>query len=105
MSGSQTLNELARLCETNARAHGFHTPSSLTDIDGTLAKLMLVVTEVAEAAEAVRRGDAEHFPEELADILIRVFDLAGAMQLDLDAAVQAKMAKNVAREYRHGKLA
>jgi hypothetical protein len=39
-------------------------------------KLMLIVTEVAEAQEALRNGDRENEAEEVADILIRVLDYA-----------------------------
>ena len=44
----------------------------------------------------------EGFPIELADILIRVFDLAEAWDIDLEAALQEKMAYNETRAYRHG---
>jgi NTP pyrophosphatase (non-canonical NTP hydrolase) len=44
----------------------------------------------------------EGFPAELADILIRVFHLAGARNIDLEAAVREKHAYNKTRPYRHG---
>ena len=40
--------------------------------------------------------------EEIADILIRCFDMAGALGIDLDEAVQQKMKFNSMRSYRHG---
>ncbi len=42
------------------------------------------------------------FPSELADILIRCFDLAGYLGIDLDEAVRVKMAHNATRPHRHG---
>jgi len=39
---------------------------------------------------------------ELADVLIRIFDLAGKEGLDLDSLVRAKMLFNRTRPYRHG---
>jgi len=44
----------------------------------------------------------EAINEELADIILRVGDLAGRMGLDLEAAVVAKMEKNKKRVNRHG---
>lgn len=41
---------------------------------------------------------------ELADIVIRVGDLAGALGIDLDAAVQRKHAYNVGRPHKHGRI-
>ena len=42
------------------------------------------------------------FAVELADILIRVGDLAGFLGIDLDEAVRLKMAYNRTRPHRHG---
>ena len=77
-----------------------------------LELLMLVVTEVTEAAEAYRtwellehfgqHGKPEGFASELADILIRVGDLAEHYNIDLTKAVQDKMDYNVTRSWRHG---
>ena len=72
--------------------------------------LMLVVTELAEAMEAYRsgNGESEKIPgftkieEELADAVIRILDYAGGASLDLEGALQAKMAYNETRPYRHG---
>jgi hypothetical protein len=44
------------------------------------------------------------FMSELADIVIRVFDLTGALGGDLDAAVRYKMAYNKTRKHKHGKV-
>lgn len=40
--------------------------------------------------------------EEMADIAIRLFDDAGAMGIDLEAAIEAKFAYNRTRSHRHG---
>jgi NTP pyrophosphatase (non-canonical NTP hydrolase) len=81
-------------------------------------KLMLIVTEASEAMEEIRDGHEftsvyyeVHgvpttkplgFPIELADIVIRVFDLARACDVDLGAAVRRKMEFNRTRPHRHG---
>lgn len=67
-------------------------------------KLCLVHSEVSEALEGVRKDKAdEHLPHrksvevELADAVIRIFDLAGALGLDLGGALVEKMAYNARR--------
>jgi NTP pyrophosphatase (non-canonical NTP hydrolase) len=84
------------------------------DTDAVLAKVMLVVTELAEAVEEARvdqwiehrrEGDTEKpegFVTELADAVIRIFHIAGLLGLDLETAIQNKMAYNETRSHRHG---
>ena len=67
-------------------------------------KLMLIVSEVAEAMEGYRKGLMDdklpHRPMievELADAVIRIGDLAGALQLDLGGAIAEKIAYNAVR--------
>ena len=69
-----------------------------------LARLMLIVTEATEAAEAIVMDEGD-LGEELADILIRVGDFAQESGQDLQAAVEVKMEANKLRPYKHGKLA
>ena len=68
-------------------------------------KLCLIHSEVSEAMEGHRKDMVdEKLPEfdaitvELADACIRIFDLAGALSLDLGSALAAKMAYNSQRE-------
>ena len=63
----------------------------------TPMKLVLIHSEISEAMEGFRKGiKDEHLPDrsmfevELADALIRIFDLAGAHDLDLGGALQEK---------------
>lgn len=77
-----------------------------------LELLMLVNTELCELAEAYRAGALQaqcdkpipltRMDEELADVLIRVFDIAGRYEVDLDRAVAVKHAYNATRPARHG---
>lgn len=67
-------------------------------------KLMLIVTEVSEAMEGLRKGlKDDKLPHramaevELADALIRIFDLAGALGYDLGSATVEKDAFNTVR--------
>lgn len=75
-----------------------------------LASLALITSEVSEAMEDVRRGlwDALDRDKpvgvvsELADVILRCCNLAGAAGLDLAGAVQKKLAYNRTRPQRHG---
>lgn len=79
-------------------------------------KLMLVVSELVEALEEHRAGNSlteltindrtgkpEGFSVELADAVIRIADLCGYLNIDLEAVIAAKHAYNVSRPHKHGK--
>lgn len=83
-----------------------------TDLDTGLKKdrnvgelLCLIHSEISEAMEGHRKGLPDDklphrsmFEVEIADTLIRIFDLAGAHNLDLSGAVEEKIAYNKKRE-------
>lgn len=98
------LMEYADWISEFVKSKGFHTPCNIDDAEGMLAKLMLVVTEVSEAAEAVRKGDHENFCEELADAMIRLLDIFGAMHEAPHYWLDWKMQRNMEREQKHGKV-
>ena len=93
-------------CHGQARAAGWW-----TDLETGLDKsrnigeaLMLVTTELAEALEGHRKGLHDpHLPKrdnytvEIADALIRLFDLAGGTCIDLPGAFEEKMQYNARR--------
>ena len=73
----------------------------------------LLHSEISEAFEEHRKGaigtavrweqgKPEGIPIELADLVIRVFDLCGAEGIDLEKAIATKMEYNLSRPYRHG---
>lgn len=99
-----TLNRLRDAChEANQRWwHDLATGARLDRNKGEL--LMLIVSEVAECMEGERKNLMDtHLPHrrmaevELADVLIRLFDYAGAYDYDLDGALTEKLAYNAQR--------
>lgn len=105
------LNDYRDACHEIARQKGWYSEAGDRNIG---EQLMLVVTEVAEAMEDLRvgkmemtlseSGKPEGFPVEIADVMIRLFDLAGYLKIDLEEAVRTKMAYNETRPHKHGKL-
>ena len=120
------LNEFMRSVHETAVSKGWWgdelaSGESLTYVDRNVGEmLMLVTTEIAEAyeewrssgngifeAEAMlgvqyRDGKPEGFTVELADALIRIFDICERFQLPLVEALEIKAAYNATRPYRHG---
>jgi NTP pyrophosphatase (non-canonical NTP hydrolase) len=60
--------------------------------------LALIHSEVSEALEADRKGNHENFAEELADAVIRIFDLAVYKNVDIAKAIVQKAQKNMTRK-------
>lgn len=121
------INELAKEIHKGNVERGFY-----EDEKNIGEMLALIHSEVSEALEADRHGfycklnrfglmnlmgqDVDStfknlyqdrikgtFEEELADIMIRVMDLAAFKNIDLQRHVSAKMRYNSLREYKHGK--
>lgn len=118
------LNELSKAAFDNAFIKGFHDNDDLMDEVDLYAKWTANIHgEVSELWEAARKGElgcvcdkhhlmtsqlGEHLTceeEELADIIIRVLDTAGARNVNIGRAVLLKMAFNATRPHMHGKLA
>lgn len=96
----------------NQQCHGaavysgwWNDPASGKRIDRNTGEiLMLIVSEVAEGMEGHRKSlmddklpHREMLEVELADAVIRIFDLAGSRGYDLGAAISEKIAFNLER--------
>lgn len=116
------LNELSKSAYDNAKAKGFHDKDGdiVSDYARWTANLHGEVSELWEAARKNALFDScdKHQSmmdlfqdsltceeEELADIIIRVLDTAGAREINIGRAVLLKMAYNATRPHMHGKLA
>lgn len=64
--------------------------------------LCLIHSEVSEALEAYRNNNSEEMAEELADIIIRVLDMAEGLKINIINEIIRKHEINKSREYRHG---
>lgn len=93
------LNKYANYCAKWREDKGF-----ITSWENMLEKLMLVVTEVSEAAEAYRNNDKSNFEEEIADTFIRLLDIVGTLNMDIEQAIMGKMQVNEARPFQHSKV-
>lgn len=119
------INELAKQIHENARSKGFF------DTEKNIGEMLcLIHSEVSEALEADRKDRHSHhvgaqsvngwddnevfkreftaevkdtFADELADVMIRVMDLAAFKGIDLEQHIKAKMRFNSLREHKHGK--
>lgn len=136
------LGRIATACFENSRDHRFHDADERLERALEIARamplaagdnpivevleqakldrignlMMLMVGEVAEGHEVVRKGidpaltfyphenkkKPEGVPSEMADVVIRVFDFCVKHKIDIAGAVAEKMGYNATREMMHG---
>lgn len=110
---SQLFESYQKQISTDMVAQGFWDYLDPSSVEVKLAKVALLMTELAELVEGIRNNieKSDHIPdfsseeEELADLLIRAMDYAGFYHLDLVGAFLRKIKYNQTREFRHGKTA
>ena len=127
----KTLNQLRDEAYKNAVEHGFHDDDNNFSISKSVfhalfaQRIALIHSELSEALEADRKerfADLRSFDDslqpfedkfkayikdtiqdELADTIIRVLDLCGWLEIDIQRHVELKMKYNSERESMHGK--
>ena len=112
----KTMRELQKAVYDNNVVHGWHDGGPFAAApENIITKLMLVVTELAEAVEEIRNGHPydkvyftdggkkpEGFAVELADAMIRLLDIAELLKIDMQEAIVLKHNYNITRPHRHG---
>lgn len=73
-----TAKEIWQTCEEK----GFHEPVDTKVLNRAL-RLILIIGEVTEALEAIRKGDDEHHREEIADMMIRLLHYGYCEGIDI----------------------
>lgn len=96
------IYELQKEAYETAIEKGFEFPTNIGEVNMTLARLMLVVTELGEATQAVRNQDMPAFVNGLADACVHIFGTAYAMHIDLGGEIPVVMAANKLRPHMHG---
>lgn len=104
MTLKKSINESVNICHGASKDSGWWDGVDVFAPHVVPAKLCLIHSEVSEAMEGDRKNLMDdHLPDrkmvevELADAVIRIFDLAGAMGLDLGGAMEDKMNYNAKR--------
>jgi len=116
------LNESAKIILRNNIEKGFNNPNYNI---GEL--LMLITSELGEALESHRKGKfsdwnsyqkdisvcgelesfklhiKDSFEDEIADAIIRLLDLVGRLDIDIEKHINEKVMFNKSRPYLHGK--
>lgn len=106
------LNHLCEIINDWAQKKGWNEGED--SISHKFEQLMLMVTELGECAEYLRKKEQPAMDDkvpsltgeaaELADVLIRIFHYCGKRGINLGEAVRLKHEYNITRPYRHGKL-
>jgi NTP pyrophosphatase (non-canonical NTP hydrolase) len=115
------LEHLISAAHTTAIEHGFYADHNdvmtalesggadmrlleAADRDFTLSQIAKIASECGEAVCAIQKGkQPEEVTEELADVVIRILDLCGHMDMPLGDILVRKMEYNKTRPYKHGK--
>ena len=91
------IAEAAKIIYTIAKEHGWW------DKERPIPELLcLIHSEASEALEAYRNSKDDNLAEELADIVIRVFDMAQHLGINIENEIIKKTMFNKTRPYRHG---
>ena len=133
MSKQINLYEFSKQIHKDNIKNGFYDGNENETILNTIHRqLLLIITEVAEAAEYTRKHKIDNstvpqinnvmleidvewkktfeklfkdsFQDEIADTIIRIFDLLGYLDIDIQPWIDAKLQYNKTREYKHGKI-
>lgn len=93
------ISTMAKAIHNNAISKGFAIEGQVRPVPELLC---LIHSEISEALEAYRNHDDANLSEELADAVIRLFDTAEELGIDIEEAIIKKHNYNQSRPYKHG---
>ena len=114
------FKKLQEVCHKMAIEKGFWVPTGKLEevrYRNESELLMLVVSELGEACEALRKDNRQPghvdgvgkewfkdtFEDEIADAVIRLLDMSEALGIDLEWQIEQKLKYNKTRPNKHGK--
>jgi NTP pyrophosphatase (non-canonical NTP hydrolase) len=95
------VTEVAEACEAdrkNKHASNIQLPTIV--ISGGVEQIINSKNRFSDAFETSIKNT---FEDEMADIIIRVLDVCGAMKIDIDWHIEQKLIYNSTRPYKHNK--
>lgn len=106
-----SLDIISNRLHEAAKEKGFYDVLNMTEFNSQAKQLAMIHSEVSEVLEALRKSKGQYaVVEEIADILVRVFDFygsllaAGVVEDSLDNVLYDKVETNKARPRMHGVL-
>jgi len=125
-AGNPGINDLCTEAHNNAVEKGFY--DTIPQIGTMIALIISELTEALKADQGGKRSSIpvtygcvdemiaesnfktnfefyfkDYFNAEIADTFIRLFDLCGALEIDIESHIKLGMAYNKLRDYKHGK--
>jgi len=99
------IRELQKELYENHKVKGYVENFNSHGKMGDIAELGLIITEVSEAIEEIRKpkNDRDHLAEECVDIIIRTLNFMSRKGFDIEIALYLKSKINEKREWLHGK--
>lgn len=95
-------------CDTDEQENKINENYNATKDAFIAQKVALVMSECGEALEAMRKQNyglekKDTFEDEIADVIIRLCDLCGELNIDIEQQIAWKFNHNKQRENKHGK--
>ena len=105
------FDQISEELHETAKSKGFYDTLNMDEFNSQAKQLAMIHSEVTEVLEALRKSKGQQaVVEEIADILVRCFDLyaalkdAGVVDLSLDEVFEEKTEVNKERPRMHGVL-